>query len=66
MTRGTNCGTAAIQRTAGRWLVLADPKVSELGGLGSTHMAAADVVSTDNAMQWVNVLAALYVKATAK
>jgi hypothetical protein len=51
---------------AGRWLVLADPKVAELGGVGSTHLAAGEVVSADNAMQWVNVLTALYVKAAAK
>ena len=48
---------------AGRWLVLADPKVAEVGGQGNIHMAGGEVAGADDAMQWVNVLAALYVKA---
>ena len=51
---------------AGTWLVLIDPKVAELAGLGSTDVAAADVVNVANALQWVAMLAALYVKAAAK
>jgi hypothetical protein len=30
---------------AGRWLVLADPKIAELGGLGRIHLAAGEVVT---------------------
>jgi hypothetical protein len=51
---------------AGTWLVLTDPKVAELAGLRSTDVAAADVVNVANALQWVAMLAALYVKAAAK
>ncbi|MDI3312935.1 MAG: hypothetical protein QJR12_01200 [Mycobacterium sp.] len=51
---------------AGGWLVLADPIVAEVAGLGEVDLTGLDAVDADHALAWVNLLAALYVKVAAR
>lgn len=51
---------------AGAWLVMVDPEVAELVGSAGVHLTALEAVNADEALEWVRLLAALYVKAAAK
>jgi len=55
----------AVQRDAG-WLVLVDPAVSGSAGVPEADRSGLDAISAKEARIWVELLAALYVKAVAK
>jgi hypothetical protein len=49
----------------GTWYLLVDREVGELAGLSSVW-TAVEAVDADHALEWVNLLTGLYVKAVAK
>lgn len=55
----------AVKYTGG-WLVLVDSKVAELAGVGGVSLTGLRASNGDEAMKWVELLAALYVKAVGK
>ncbi len=55
------CGGAVQHGDA--WIVFVDPKVAALVGLGDVLLTPLDAINADHALRWVNLLAALYVKA---
>lgn len=55
----------AVQRGSG-WLVFVDPVFSTTAGVEDVVRSALDAVDADEALLWVKLLAALYVKAVAK
>jgi hypothetical protein len=46
-----------------RWLVLVDPRVGELAEVSSTFPWTTEAVNADGALEWVRLIAGLYVKA---
>lgn len=48
------------------WLVLVDPAVSATAGVPEANRTGLDAINADEARIWVELLAALYVKAVAK
>jgi len=55
----------AVHRNDG-WLVLVDPAVSATAGVPEADRSGLDAISANEARIWVEMLAALYVKAVAK
>jgi hypothetical protein len=47
-------------------MVLVDPKVAEVAGLGHRYLARVEVFAAEHALGWVELLAGLYVKAVAR
>jgi hypothetical protein len=50
----------------GAWHVMVDPEVAEFAGLGSADLTALAALSADHALEWVCLVAALYVMAVTK
>jgi multidrug resistance efflux pump len=51
---------------AGGWLVLVDSEVAEVAGVRGVDMTGLDAINADESLKWVELLAALYVKASGK
>jgi hypothetical protein len=58
--------TLAVKSVSGTWLVLVDRWVAESAGLGDIYLTGVSAKNADHALEWVKLLAALYVKAAAE
>ncbi|BCP13989.1 hypothetical protein [Mycobacterium paraintracellulare] len=59
-------GRARKSECAGGWLVLVDSKVAQVAGVGGVDMTGLDTINADEALKWVELIAALYVRASGK
>lgn len=71
--RGLRCGwpngtgrSCAQIEYAGGWLVLVDSNVAQVAGVGGVDMTGLDTINADEALKWVELIAALYVRASGK
>ena len=50
----------------GEWIVFVDSAAADVAGLGAVWLTAVGAINAEHALDWVELLAALYVKAVAK
>jgi hypothetical protein len=65
-TPGLGWPAVCAAEHGGEWIVLVDPVIAEVADLGAVRLTALGAINAEHALDWVELLAALYVKAVAK